>query len=220
MTGYALEDFLLFSPEVYQQLLAASVSQYEPLSFLAVIALICLMIGINQPQTPRLSALLGSACCMWLGWRFYIIDYASINTFATFQGIVCLMLVPVFFFLAYNNSGKTTHLDKPLALIMIGYLCLVRPIIVFSVTEQWQFTPIGATPSPTLVLILTLFLVLRGVFYGLPIILVGLMLTVEALTLYLIGDPMWHELPMLMVLLGAFIGSRKQRIIRRPLISD
>lgn len=217
---YALQDFLLFSPAVYQQMMLSTIDAYEPISFIVNIAALCLMIGIYQPQASRLLALLGSVCCMWLGWRFYIIDYSSINTFAMLPGSIVLTLIPVFFFLAHDHSSRSASLNKPVALLMLGYLCLLRPVIVFSLTEKWQLTPLGITPAPTLVLILTLLLIRPKVAYGIPVASVTAVLMLEGVTLYLVDDPMWHELPMLAVLLAAFIGSQRHKSSRQPLVSD
>lgn len=212
--GYRLEHFLLFSPDVFWRLMESYVTQYF---FIAVgfnLALLLCLLPALRTQRVKLGMILVTVAWVWLGWRFYIIEYASINWFARYLGATCLLLSPWLLYLSFTPATQPHKQDKTLLYLTVGYVIFLRPIVIGTVHDTWVISGIGLLPVPTLLLTLGMLLSLQFAFRWLLVGIVLLLLTIETVTLYMLEMVSWQEAPTAVMLMLALLMHRQSPVRR------
>lgn len=197
LTSYSLNDFLLFSADVYWRLLDVYVHEYFFIAAATNVCFLLLLAGLTQPSTPRLIFLLLAPLWVWLGWRFYIIEYASINWSAYIMGLMCLLQAPFFLALSVLMRKRQFQIDFAVLITAIVYVCLLRPFIMWSVFPQLQISEIGLLPLPTLLLSLGITLAIKASYRWVLLLIPLALLTFETVTLFLLMSPGWQEIPVM-----------------------
>lgn len=193
MNTYDLDNFLLFSADVYERLIYTFNNENVGIAIAATILLSVVTLTIKPAVAIKLCFAILAASWAWLGWRFYIIEYASINWFATYMGVICLFQVPIFIALSIKNIKLGFKVEQSLLYITLSYLILVRPVILFLVHEKWTLTGIAVSPMPTFLLAIGILLSIRQSYRWLALLTPMSLVMIETTTLYLIQDKMWTE---------------------------
>lgn len=210
---YSLQDFLLFSPEVYWRMLRNIANDFIWLSGLVNLVLLGALLAVNKPQARALMYWVMTVCWVWLSWRFYIIEYGSINWFARYIGGFCLVLTPVFIALAVRSNEQLNVLELTLLSSTIVYIILLRPLLLKLLGNDWQFSGLGLLPVPTLLTCIGLLLSVRFSYRWLVVSLLSAVLTMEVITLFMVQDAMWQEGPVILAALLMIAYSGKYRKI-------
>ena len=195
MINYSLNDFLLFSADVYWRLIHVYTQDFSIIAIAANVSMMLLLIGLNQSNTPRLIYLLLAPLWIWLGWRFYIIEYASINWSAHIFGMLCLIQAPLFIAIGVRMNTRQYEIDYAIIIAAIIYICLIRPVILWPLTQDWQPSELGLLPIPTILLSFALLLAVKIRFRWLMVLIPGTLMIVETVTLFLLATPAWQEVP-------------------------
>lgn len=199
---YSIQDFLLFSPEVYGRLVSGYMGQFFWLAGILNVALFATLPSLKHVNSTRFILLLLVICWVCLGWHFYIIEYGSINWFARYLGALCMLIAPVLIAIILHIRDDNHAVESTLVVSTIVYVVLIRPILINSVGQGWNFSGLGLLPVPTLLATIGIVLSIRFQFRWLLLLVLMLLLLIEVLTLFLVQDGMWQEGP---VILAAFL---------------
>ena len=211
MIEYSLNDFLLFSADVYWRLIDVYLQNFGAVAVLANIGLLLLLIGLSQSNTPRLIFMLMAPLWVWMGWRFYIIEYASINWASYIFGLISLLQAPFFLALSVKMRTREYEIDYAILITAIVYVCLLRPFIMWPLDQDWQMSAIGLLPVPTALLSFGLLLALKTPFRWLMLLAPLILLIVESMTLFLLSSAVWQEIPVIIALFIMLSASVKYR---------
>lgn len=211
--NYRLEHFLLFSHEVYNRLLNTLSEEFLGFSIVVNLGLVVLMGYWRRQGMVALMFVMLTLCWAWVGWRFYIIDYASINRFSVYLGIMCLIQLPCFIAVAKYIANRPCQTEHTLLYICICYLVFFRPLFMYMLGAPLSLSALGVLPVPTLLLSVGLLLSVKVPFRGTMLIVPIALLAVETLTLYALEDIRWQEGPVIAVLLAMVSVSGKYRLL-------
>ncbi|WP_286264098.1 DUF6064 family protein [Thalassotalea atypica] len=192
--SYSLEDFLLFSPEVYWRLIQQHSVNFGAIAIvIEVIAIIAFYyLKHNHKRQIVITILIGAWCSV--GWFFFIKQYAAINTFAQYLGYACL--IQSLFLLISLLKERTSIQQVSLTMSVdtwsrlqnnVTLICLssviIFPVLAALLGFNWGTGVIGILPLPTITisLISVLLFKSRMRLFLLPI--PTILLVIELLTL-------------------------------------
>ncbi len=208
---YSMYDYLLFSSEVYWRMVFTYSSDFLWLAALVNVILIGTLTAFKNRYASRVLLWTLALCWTWLAWRYYIIEYGSINWFARYIGAFCLLLTPVFIALAIRAKSQFDAIELALLSSTIVYIVLVRPLLLKTLGYGLQPSGVGLLPVPTILTSIGLLLSIRFSYRWLAVtILSGILLT-EVITLFMIQDSMWQEGPVILAALLMIAYSGKYR---------
>lgn len=191
--SYRLEDFLMFSPEVYWRQFALQNAAFWPVAAAATGLFALILAAGRRPRrwTDRAAAALLGAVWIWLAWSFLWERYAAINLASAY-------VAPVFavegVLVAAFLGGAPRRVGPPGARGLIGaalvaYAVALHPFVpTLSGRPLAQAELFGLAPDPTAIatLGLLLFSARRGLAAGLMIV-PALWLLVSAATLHMMS---------------------------------
>ncbi len=193
MSNYELENFLLFSADVYKRLVFTFNNDNIAISIAATGLLAFVTLSTRPATAIKLCFAILAASWAWLGWRFYIIEFASINWFATYMGVLCLLQIPMFIALSIKNIELGYKIEQSLLYITLSYLILVRPIILYLVYGSFTFPGLAVSPIPTVLFAIGILFSIRQQYRWLFLLIPISLMILESITLYLVQDEMWTE---------------------------
>lgn len=226
LLSYSLDDLLLFSPEAYWQLLADTVLAQSPALPLLAIATLTALAGLYQPRLHTVGLIAQGLLWLFCGWKFYGQHYASLNP----------LLAPILAYLCYAQASLALALATrqslacgisgipdnakvnglPLLTAAVGLL-LVKPMLAGPELVNWVQQLPGLLPLPTALFSLLLACGLPKPARWLLLPLALLVLTVECLTLKLLGsEQWWHNAlwALLVLLLACWLALNRQPTAR------
>lgn len=183
--SYSLDDFLLFSSEVYWRLIQSHLNSlaWWPLA-IEISSLLFLAISMKYRKQVFVSLFL---ILIWLtlAWFFYLEKYAEINTFSVFIGYACLLQVVMLLLnicgsKKYSFSNNThQHSLYLVALLMV----ITFPVISYFLFGFWQAGIVAVMPIPTFLLTMVLLANYTRIWRFLLFVIPSLILLIELLTL-------------------------------------
>ena len=144
--SYALEDFLLFSPETYWRLFVLANEAAWPWQA-AFAAALALALG----AAPRLALALLGAAWLWSGWDFLWLRYAPINVAASYaaplfwaQGTLLLMLA------LGGRPRRPGRVARTGGLALAAYAIALHPLTALAAGRGIASAEaVGLAPDPT-----------------------------------------------------------------------
>lgn len=174
--NYRLSDFLLFSPEVYWQLLFEF---FNSQSLGSLVWWLAVTLGIKLAVTKRLTVIftqIFAFAWLFLGLFYYFYFYSQLNPYAIYFGFVCLLQAIILLLVTWQNRENNHRLPKWSAAV-----CVLGPIPTLLFAQPWQIGLIGATPLFTSVItLLFCYETKKAIWWYLPALLI---LALETLTL-------------------------------------
>lgn len=210
---YSLYDFLLFSPEVYWRMVENFAVDFIWLATIVNLVLFGALTAFKHKYVSNILFWTLAICWVWLGWRFYIIEYGSINWFARYIGAFCLLLTPIFITLAIRTKAQFDAIELALLSSTIVYIVFVRPLLLKVLGHGWQPSGVGLLPVPTILVSLGLLLSIKFSYRWLVVTLLSMVLLTEVVTLFMVQDSMWQEGPVILAALLMIAYSGKYRIL-------
>lgn len=183
--SYSLNDFLLFSPEVYWRLIQSHLNSlaWWPLA-IEISSLMFLVISMKYCKQVFVSLFL---ILIWLilAWFFYLEKYAEINTFSVFIGYACLLQVLMLLLnicgskkYDFSNNAHQHSLHLVALLLVISL-----PVMSYFLFDFWQAGIVAVMPIPTFLLTMVLLVNYTRIWRFLLFIIPSLILLIELLTL-------------------------------------
>lgn len=144
--NYRLTDFLLFSPEVYWQLLSEFALQFSWQAFLWWAFLLTATYLAWRTKTVLFTNLTLVAGWLFLSFGFYLQLYVQLNPYATILGYLGLVQVLLFCYLTWVGKDKP---QRP-SLWSCGISVLI-PAFATMLPITWQLLLLGVAPQFTIV---------------------------------------------------------------------
>jgi hypothetical protein len=199
LASYSLDDFLLFSPEVYFRLFELDNSALWPLQVpvFVVCLLVLWLLARATPSSLRASLAVFGAFWLWIAWSFFAQRYNTINwmaayvaPFAAVQGAALIGSA-----LVWRNPLDAKVLSAAqrfvlglYVLVLIGY-----PLLGVLFGRPWQGAElVGIAPDPSAVATLAILAMSRGRWQWLLMVIPIAWCIVTGLTLYALNaDAFW-----------------------------
>lgn len=231
LLDYRLSDLLLFSPEIYQRLLARYNGEIFPLQLLMLAlgaglfyALLTRQIDGRRYGRGVIAALLAAG---WLcsGLLFHLCYYDSINWMASYLAVVhvviagLLLLWGLFSFkgrVGRQRVGLAAGWPRDAGLLLLGLAVFVHPLLVFIEGQGLASAAFfGTHPAPTALATLAVMMALSPRSLSI-FVLSFLMLLVSLLTSLALGSPLgWVYGGVLLICLSFLISLVAQALRRR-----
>lgn len=222
---YSLSDLLLFSPRVYDRLIALHNEAWWPLHVLLMaVGAALTVLAIAGPAWARARAvpLLLGAVWLWVAWAFLWHRYASINWAVTYLAPLFLVEAGLLLALAASPGGlRFVHPRGSAGLLgialiactLVGYPALAL-LTGRGLTGAEVF---GITADPTAAFTLALLAMARGLMARLVMIIPVLWCVVTGLTLWTMDAPDFFVAPVVAILaiVVAIASSRRERTAGR-----
>lgn len=169
LASYSLDDFVLFSPDVYFRLFELHNSALWPLQVpvFVVCLLVLLLLARATPSGVRASLAVFGAFWLWIAWSFFAQRYNTINWVAVYVAPIAALQGVA---LIGNAIVWHTPLDATVlpaaqrfvlglyVLVLLGY-----PLLGAGLGRPWQGAElVGIAPDPSAVATLAILAMTRG----------------------------------------------------------
>ena len=207
LASYSLDDFLLFSPEVYFRLFELHNSALWPLQVpvFAVCSLVLFLLARATPNDLRASLAVFGAFWLWVAWSFFAQRYNTINWVAAY-------LAPVAALQGAALIGSALVWRNPLdprvlpaaqriglglyVLALFGY-----PLLGIGFERPWQGAElVGIAPDPSAVATIAILAMTRGRWKWLLMVIPIAWCIATALTLYTLNAQAFWLAPLVATL--------------------
>ncbi|HMB74770.1 MAG TPA: DUF6064 family protein [Kiloniellaceae bacterium] len=213
--SYSLDDFLLFSEEVYWRLFEVHNSAFWPLIPPALIAaaLLPYLLRAAGDHRRRAAVLVTAAAWFVVAWSFFWVTYATINWAAIYVAPLFAMEGLLLLFLSAQQgiwARKVRSLPGHIGGVLLLYGLLLYPLQGLAMGRPVAAVQLfGLAPDPTALATLGLLMALgRGWRAGICRIVPVIWCLLSATTLYALGS--WEAWPLAVAAaLGVFIFPRK-----------
>ncbi len=167
--SYSLDDFLLFSPRVYDRMLELHNQSIWPFQVLAILLGVAALYLIFRPSHDRIRIIFAiyGAAWIWIAWSFFWHRYASINwaaqyvtPLAALQGASLIWFGSIKGWLDFEapRSVGVMAIVGILAFAVVGY-----PFMASVMGRTWSAAEIfGVSPDPTAVATVAMLTLARG----------------------------------------------------------
>lgn len=165
LLDYRLEDFLLFSPDVYWRLFELHNARFAYLIPACLLAA-ALMVASAFARVLRPALFTAAAAAALSAWAFFLESYATINWAAPWIAPLFLALAALLMAIAVRHRCHVPHPARKLAAILL----LVHGAAVYPVQGLLFGRPVegaeilGLAPDPTAIAILGLLALTKGGF--------------------------------------------------------
>lgn len=190
LTSYGLQDFLLFSPEVYWRLFVLHNQTFWYLVpvCIAASAALCALPMLGRKRAALLVATGAAALC---GWSYFLESYATINWAAPWialgWGALALALAIA---VCRDTALAPPPLRRAMGSALLVYGCLIYPMQGLAFGRPLDAAQlVGLTPAPTALATLGLL----ALTHGCPAVriagaLAAALCVIEGLTLHALGS--------------------------------
>lgn len=221
MIDYALQDFLLFSADVYTRLVYGYQDKHQWLAIVINSGLLLAMFYSGK-RRALCSLVWGTAILWaWVGWRFYLAEYASINGFAIYLGGACFVQSSLMILCSHRLTNAGVQISLVPLLLMTLYLVCLRPFIASLTGMPLVVSPIGLMPMATILFSLALLVSLKHPQRAMPhwlLLPIPIALgIIECLTQLVLNSGMWQEFPVLVAIVWVLhrsIDIRRFKVVR------
>ncbi len=215
-SGYAISDFLLFSPRVYERLFELHNSALWPAHCVAVITGLTIIAFVIRNTAFRgrvVYALIGAAW-LFVAWAFFMTSYQSINWAAEYmapliavEGVLLLALT------AMERPPDPMFPVAPagmIAMLVLLFGLLGYPLVAPFFGRTWQSAEFFAlTPDPTAIATLAVLALSSGTARWVGMLIPTAWCIATGLTLWTLGRPDFYIAPLAGLLcLGAAFARR------------
>ncbi len=215
--SYRPEDFLMFSPRVYERLFVLHNEALWPLPLLALLLGTALLLALAFPRPGRVRAAFGLLAVAWafVAWAFLWQRYAPINWGIRY--VVPLFVLQALLLLALGiwRGGLTLparwQLPRVLGLGLVAYAVFLHPLTALLQGRGLAGAEvIGLTPDPLAIATLGLAAMARPARRGWTLLTIpALWCLASALTLFLFDAPAaWPPLLAVLFALAARLWPR------------
>ncbi|MCK8516336.1 DUF6064 family protein [Methylonatrum kenyense] len=193
-SGYALQDFIPFTADIYFRLLERMGEAFWPLQVLTM-ALGALAVVLALKDRGRLACLLIAPVWAFVGFAFFVQRYAELNWAGGYLGYVfygqaILLLVTAAAGLGFDKASRRRPSTVLGAVIALAGLIGLPFMVTLTAGSWFQAEVFGIHPDPTAVVTLGLaMIILRGWVLGLIATIPAIWLLISALTLSVLEAP-------------------------------
>jgi hypothetical protein len=203
LASYSLDDFLLFSSDVYFRLFELHNEALWPLQVpvFVVCLLVVLLLARATPNGLRASLAVFGVFWLWIAWSFFAQRYNSINWVAAWvaplaglQGVALIGSA-----LVWRDPLETRLLAgaRYFALGMFLLALFAYPLLAAGFGRPWQGAELlGIAPDPSAVATLAILVMIRGRWKWLLMAIPIAWCTATGLTLYALNAPTFFVAPL------------------------
>lgn len=192
---YRLSDLILFSPDVYYSTFGLYHHRVWPahlvvVAVMAVGTYLLLRPARSSRSRGQLVAAFLAASWLWIGLRFHLTTYSTINWAARYFAVA--FVVEAVFLLWYGMRGRLepgfAASKRGLAALLV--IAALAPLAGLATGRAWdQVEFLGLTPDPTAVATIALLLLSGPRTPRVALVIPVLWCVIGGLTLYALGSP-------------------------------
>jgi hypothetical protein len=215
--SYRPEDFLMFSPRVYERLFVLHNEALWPLPLLALLLGTALLLALAFPRPGQVRAALGLLALAWgfVAWAFLWQRYAPINLGIRYVvplfAVQALLLLVLGLWRSELELPAHWHLPRVLGLALIAYAVFLHPLTALLHGRGLAGAEVvGLTPDPLAMATLGVAAMAQPASRGWALLVVpALWCLISAGTLYLLDSPAtWPPLLAVVIAVAARLWPR------------